>query len=72
FMLDFIEAENSMGFHAGQEAGRILGKSIDFARRGQASLTGGTLQVNDPPRAKPTVAKPTAQNNKANGNSSKR
>ena len=29
--LDFIEAENSMGFHAPQEAARILGQSIDFS-----------------------------------------
>ena len=38
FYLDFIEAENSMGFHAPQEAARILGESIDFSRRGQVSL----------------------------------
>ncbi|MDQ2669152.1 MAG: ammonia-forming cytochrome c nitrite reductase subunit c552, partial [Gemmatimonadota bacterium] len=37
---DFIEAENSMGFHADQEAVRILGKAIDFARQGQLALTG--------------------------------
>ena len=35
FFLDFVEAENSTGFHAPQEAARILGESIDFARRGQ-------------------------------------
>jgi nitrite reductase (cytochrome c-552) len=33
--LDFIAAENSMGFHAGQETARILGEAIDFARQGQ-------------------------------------
>jgi nitrite reductase (cytochrome c-552) len=38
FYLDFIEAENSMGFHAPQEAARILGESIDFTRRGQSEL----------------------------------
>ena len=38
FYLDFIEAENSMGFHAPQEAARILGESIDFTRRGQTEL----------------------------------
>jgi len=38
FYLDFIEAENSMGFHAPQEAARILGESIDFTRRGQGEL----------------------------------
>ncbi len=34
--LDFISSENSMGFHAGQEAVRILGESINFSRRAQA------------------------------------
>jgi nitrite reductase (cytochrome c-552) len=41
FLLDFIEAENSMGFHADQEAVRVLALSLDETRRGQASLTGG-------------------------------
>jgi nitrite reductase (cytochrome c-552) len=40
FLADFIEAENSMGFHADQEAARILAKSIDYARRGQMTLRG--------------------------------
>jgi nitrite reductase (cytochrome c-552) len=38
FYLDFVEAENSTGFHAPQEAARILGESIDFTRRGQLAL----------------------------------
>ena len=38
FMVDFVEAENSMGFHAPGEAVRILGQSIDQARLGQLSL----------------------------------
>jgi nitrite reductase (cytochrome c-552) len=38
FYLDFIEAENSTGFHAPQEAARILGESIDFSRKGQNAL----------------------------------
>ena len=38
FYLDFVEAENSTGFHAPQEAARILGESIDFSRRGQVML----------------------------------
>jgi nitrite reductase (cytochrome c-552) len=36
--LDFISAENSMGFHASQETARILGESIDYARQGQLEL----------------------------------
>lgn len=39
--LDYIAAENSMGFHAAQESARILGEAIDFARQGEiAALTG--------------------------------
>ena len=40
FYLDFVEAENSTGFHAPQEAARILGESINFSRLGQNSLKG--------------------------------
>jgi nitrite reductase (cytochrome c-552) len=36
--LDFILAENSMGFHAPQEAARILGEAIDLALRGKIVL----------------------------------
>lgn len=38
FLLDFAEAENSAGFHAPQEAARVLATSIDFARRGLVAL----------------------------------
>src|SRR5690606_21438433 len=47
FYTDFVEAENSMGFHADQEAMRILGKAIDFARRGQMALRGETSTVDE-------------------------
>jgi nitrite reductase (cytochrome c-552) len=33
--LDFVNAENSMGFHADQETARLLGESIDFFRQAQ-------------------------------------
>ncbi|WP_291270564.1 ammonia-forming cytochrome c nitrite reductase subunit c552 [Geothrix sp.] len=36
--VDFVNAENSMGFHAPQEAARILGEAIDFGRQGQVAL----------------------------------
>jgi len=39
--LDFVEAENSTGFHAPQEAARILGESIDASRKGQVALRDG-------------------------------
>jgi nitrite reductase (cytochrome c-552) len=38
FLLDFVEAENSTGFHAPQEAARVLGQSIDLSRQGQLAL----------------------------------
>jgi nitrite reductase (cytochrome c-552) len=38
FRVDYIMAENSTGFHAPQEAARILGEAIDYARQGQVLL----------------------------------
>ena len=47
--LDFIAAENSMGFHAPQEAARVLGEAADYARQGQIAAMnwreGGATQV---------------------------
>ena len=37
--LDYIAAENSMGFHAPQEAARVLGIAADLARQGQIAAT---------------------------------
>jgi nitrite reductase (cytochrome c-552) len=54
FLLDFIEAENSMGFHADQESVRVLALSLDETRRGQAALSGG--RATPGPR---TVTRPT-------------
>ena len=42
--VDFVNAENSMGFHAPQEAARTLAEAIDYGRQGQLALrelTGG-------------------------------
>jgi len=41
FRIDFVEAENSLGFHAPQEAARILGEAIDHVRKGQVALRRG-------------------------------
>jgi nitrite reductase (cytochrome c-552) len=38
FYVDFVESENSNGFHAPQEAVRILGDAIDHFRKGQLAL----------------------------------
>ncbi len=35
--IDFIAAENSMGFHAPQEAARVLGEAANYARQGQVA-----------------------------------
>jgi nitrite reductase (cytochrome c-552) len=36
--LDFVAAENSMGFHAPQETAKTLSEAIDYARQGQILL----------------------------------
>lgn len=54
FYLDFVEAENSTGFHAPQEAARILGESINFSRQGQKSLR-GLLPNPAPPMQKASI-----------------
>jgi len=38
FLFDFIEAENSTGFHAPQESARVLIKSLDKVRQGEVLL----------------------------------
>jgi len=38
FLLDFVEAENSMGMHADQEAARILSLALNEIRQGQVAL----------------------------------
>ncbi len=47
FYVDFIESENSNGFHAAQEAARILGESINFSRKGQVALRGGIQSTSE-------------------------
>jgi nitrite reductase (cytochrome c-552) len=42
-------SENSMGFHAPQEATRILGDAINLCRLGQLSLHGGPPPSHNPP-----------------------
>jgi len=60
FMLDYCEAENSMGFHAPQEVARILAQSIDKSRQGQLSLRpafGGGAAAAVAPAAAPVAAR---------------
>jgi len=51
YYLDFVEAENSTGFHAPQEATRILGEALDYARQGQLAVRDATFT--------PRIAAPT-------------
>ncbi|MFH1497143.1 MAG: ammonia-forming cytochrome c nitrite reductase subunit c552 [Verrucomicrobiota bacterium] len=46
--LDFISSENSAGFHADQEAARILAESIDYSRQAQAAAL--ILRAPAPPK----------------------
>jgi nitrite reductase (cytochrome c-552) len=50
--LDFIAAENSMGFHAPQEAAKVLAEAIDLARQGEKAA----LQSGAPPETTPPVS----------------
>jgi len=61
FLLDFVEAENSTGFHAPQEAARILDLSLDYTRKGQLALRPKFPQVvviGQPPVPPPPAAAP--------------
>jgi nitrite reductase (cytochrome c-552) len=51
FLLDFVEAENSIGFHAPEEAERLLAVSIDLARQGQIALLRGDAAAPPVPKA---------------------
>jgi nitrite reductase (cytochrome c-552) len=63
--LDFIAAENSMGFHAPQEAARLLGEAIDYSRQGQLALLGAVPRPSDtlqrPNDAPPAASAPAPQ-----------
>ena len=55
--LDFVAAENSMGFHAPQETARLLGESIDYGRQAQISVEKLRLEA----AAKPASGKGAAK-----------
>jgi nitrite reductase (cytochrome c-552) len=59
FRIDFVEAENSMGFHAPREAERILGEAMNLARQGQIVLRD--------PAYRPVVYAPARETNAAPG-----
>jgi nitrite reductase (cytochrome c-552) len=49
FYVDYVEAENSMGFHASGEALRILADAVDYVRKGQLALRGAKPSEKRPP-----------------------
>jgi nitrite reductase (cytochrome c-552) len=57
-MIDFVMSENSMGFHAPQEATRILGDAINLCRLGQLSLHGGPPPSHNPPNIENITSAP--------------
>jgi nitrite reductase (cytochrome c-552) len=65
FFLDYVEAENSTGFHAPGYSLRVLNDATDAARLGQLALAGklpeGATKVGTMGAATPTVpATPTS------------
>lgn len=58
--LDFVAAENSMGFHAPQEAARILAEAADLARQGQVAALRATPNPPVPPSPEATPASGSA------------
>ena len=56
FLLDYVEAENSMGFHASGEALRILTDSVNFTRQGQLAIRGVKPKSSTRPRLRVPAA----------------
>jgi nitrite reductase (cytochrome c-552) len=58
--LDFIAAENSMGFHAPLEAAKVLGEALDYARQGEMAARMRTTQNKVAVNASTPAGVPTA------------
>lgn len=58
FLIDFVEAENSQGFHAPQESARIFFKAMDYLRQGTIALGKPAVvaAVSEPPLESVSVA----------------
>jgi nitrite reductase (cytochrome c-552) len=61
FFIDYVEAENSSGFHASGESLRILTDATDTIRKGHLALRG--VKLPEPPRAPGVDRKKTEQPN---------
>ena len=55
--LDYIAAENSMGFHAPQEAAMVLGEAADLARQGQIAAVRWDATIGTFARTKTAAAR---------------
>jgi nitrite reductase (cytochrome c-552) len=60
FLLDFVEAENSTGFHAPQESARLLVQSVDYSRKGEIALRAVTPGASVPQPVTPQMPAPKA------------
>jgi nitrite reductase (cytochrome c-552) len=70
FLIDFVEAENSMGFHADQEAARTLALALNHVRIGQAMLRGERPTTTNRPLAAPQLVTPRPQPSGGGGETS--
>jgi formate-dependent nitrite reductase cytochrome c552 subunit len=52
---DFISSENSTGFHSPQEAARVLGDALNFARMAQLSAERLTTTLTGKPGTDPLL-----------------
>ena len=52
---DFISPENSMGCHSPQEAARVLGDALDFARMAQLSAERLLMKLTGQPGTDPLL-----------------
>ena len=52
---DFISSENSTGFHSPQEAARVLGDALNFARMAQISAERLTMKLTGKPATDPLL-----------------
>jgi nitrite reductase (cytochrome c-552) len=61
FYIDYVEAENSMGFHAPGEVLRVLAEATDFVRKGQLALRGVKVEPRRSKGRAPAVSSKSLQ-----------
>jgi nitrite reductase (cytochrome c-552) len=63
--IDWVYSENSHGFHASQEAARLLGEAIDYARQGEALARQALAPDQAPRRVSPPVIESATPDDRA-------